>query len=192
MNRYKKGMTVQVAASGHPKSNTRVAPLILYVSVDLNRLLSDGKGYRWPRPRKCPSCCGRRLWSHGYVARYFDSVPEAVWVKRWRCADCGAVHTARPSTYWRGFWATRKMILRCLRHRLAGGSSVSGIGRQRQQYWMRGLRIQRARVSASVRFEQLLTGSILAATHSLTHYEMRPFQEGLHRIFAFTPPSGWP
>jgi hypothetical protein len=190
MNRYKKGMTVQVAASGHPKSNTRVAPLILYVSVDLNRLLSDGKGYRWPRPRRCPSCSGRRLWSHGYAARYFDLVQEAVWVKRWRCPDCGAVHTARPSTHWRGFWATRKTILRCLRQRLAGKPSLAGIGRQRQQYWMHGLRIQRARASVAAGLEELLAVPILAATHSLTHYEIRLFKEGLHRIFAFTPPSG--
>jgi hypothetical protein len=183
-------MTVRVAASGHPKSNTRVAPLILYVSVDLNRLLSDGKGYRWPRPRRCPACGAERIWSHGYVGRYFDALPYAVQVKRWRCVDCRAVHTMRPSTHWRGFWATRKTILRCLAQRLAGGPSVPSIGRQRQQYWMHGLGIQRARVSVAAGFEELLTGSILAATHSLTHYEIRPFREGLHRIFAFTPPSG--
>ena len=185
-------MTAQVGASGHPKSNTRVVPLILYVSVNLSRLVSVGKQYPWPRLRTCPCCGCRRVWSHGWVARYFDSVPEAVWVKRWRCPDCGAVHTARPSTHWRGFWATRKTILRCLRQRLAGGPSVAGINRQRQQYWMRGLRIQRARVSVVVGLQELLTGPILAATHSLTHYEIQPFSEGLHRIFAFTPPSGWP
>lgn len=185
-------MTVQVAASGHPKSNTRVTLLILYVSVDLSRLLSGGKDHRWPRPRRCPSCAGGRIWSHGYVERYFDALPCSVPVKRWRCVDCRAVHTMRPSTHWRGFLASRKTICRSLNQRVDLRGPIRQASRQRQQYWFVGLLIQHARESVGLPLSALLKRPILLASHSLSYREIHPCDYRLHRIFAFTPPSGWP
>jgi hypothetical protein len=46
-----------------------------------------------------PSMRGPRLWGHGHVPRYLDALVEPVWVKRWRCPVCRAVHTLRPDTH---------------------------------------------------------------------------------------------
>jgi hypothetical protein len=49
-----------------------------------------------------------------YVRPYFDGSPEALWLKRWRCPDCGAVHRYRPDSHWRRFLAPITTILAIL------------------------------------------------------------------------------
>lgn len=150
-----------------------------------------GKDYPWPRPRDCPRCRARRLWGHGYVARYFDGFAEPLWMKRYRCADCTAVHTLRPCSHWRGFWAPWRLILVSLLGKLRGRRWLRCIPRQRQQYWWKGFlkRVSRQRVQdrtvALVR--RLLSQGTILSTHSLRYCEIRRLPYPPHRILAVTP-----
>jgi hypothetical protein len=60
--------------------------LILHFETDVKRLIKEGKGYGWPRPKRCPNpeCRSTRLWGHGYVLRYFNGISRAVWLKAMR------------------------------------------------------------------------------------------------------------
>jgi hypothetical protein len=126
------------------------------------------------------------VWGHGFAARYFDGLPEAVWVKRWRCPDCHAVHTMRPRSHWRGFWATAEAIVAVLTGKLAGQKWLSAFSRQRQQYWWRGYRKQSRFSGSVVPLPVLVASGIIVATHSLTHRAIRSFAQPVHRIFAVT------
>jgi hypothetical protein len=181
-----------VSAAVIPKSTTREAPLILYLSVDFTELQTLGKAYCWPRPKRCVRCNGNRIWGHGYVARFFDEVADAMWIKRWRCPDCGAVYTMRPMTHWRGFWADRETILKSLRAKESESRWLAHLGRERQQYWRQGFQIQRRFDGPDQSLEELVRTHVIAATHSLTHREMRVYDHPPHRIFAFTPPLRGP
>lgn len=60
---------------------------------------SHGKAYRWPRVPRCHRCDSSRPRAHGYVGRCFDGIEERLWMRRWRCPECSAVHTARPAAH---------------------------------------------------------------------------------------------
>jgi hypothetical protein len=125
------------------------------------------------------------------VLRYFDGFLEALWLKRYRCPACRAVHTLRPSSHWRGFWAPWRLILACLLGKLRGRRWMSRFSRQRQQYWWKGLAKQAARQRIQGRSErvlrQLLSCGIILATHSLKYCEVRRLGQAAHRILAVTP-----
>ena len=185
-------MTPVYSAVVIPKSTYRVAPLIVYLSVDCAAISTQGKAFDWPRLKRCPRCRGNRLWGHGYGARFFDGVEEALWMKRWRCPDCGAVHTIRPDSHWRGFWADRATILESLKSKESGNGWLPNICRERQQYWWRGFQIQRQFHRRFESLSALIEQRVIAATHSFSHREIRGFRESTHRIFAFTPPLRGP
>lgn len=127
------------------------------------------------------------MWGHGYVERFFDGVEAALPMKRWRCPHCGAVHTMRPQTHWRGFWAARATILASLRDKEKTHRWLSQLARERQQYWWRGFTIQRQFDGALGSLAALVGRHIIVATHSFTHREIHPYRHAPHRIFAFTP-----
>ena len=134
-----------------------------------------------------------RLWGHGYVTRYFDDTVEPLWVKRWRCVECGAVHTLRPSTHWRRFWAPLALICVCLRAKTQGKPWQTGPSRQRQQYWWRGYRIQSLiDGSPATELARLMADGIIAATHSLTDRAITPWPEAPHPRLAATGVPGPP
>jgi len=116
----------------------------------------------------------------------------ALWMKRWRCPECGAVHTMRPHTHWRGFWADCATILASLEGKESGRRWLTHLGRERQQYWWRGLRIQRQFDGGLRSLAALVEQQIIASTHSLTHREIHLYTHAPHRIFAFTPPLRGP
>ena len=58
-------------------------------------------------------------------------------MKRWRCPDCGSVHTARPEEYSPGIQYPRDIQLASLERKLKGESYLSNISRQAQQHWMK-------------------------------------------------------
>lgn len=119
--------------------------MLLNVSVKVNSLFEQGKAYSWPKPDSCPKCKGRRLWGHGNVQRYFIGFTEALWIKRYRCPECKAVHTMRPLTHWRRFQYSAFVILRCLLGKLKHDRWQKSVARQNQQYWYRGLKFQASR-----------------------------------------------
>jgi len=129
------------------------------------------------------------------VQRYFDGEPQALWMKRYRCADCGAVHTARPESHWRGFLAPWSLILVCLLRKLKRGRWLSLVSHQRQQYWWGGFCKQASRHSSGQDMAYVLREMIrlplIAATHSLKYYEITPLHHPPHRIFAVTGVGGY-
>jgi len=169
---------------------------VLYFAVDFKMLRSSGKGYPWPKVRRCPGCGGRRVRGHGYARRYFDEETEALWVKRYRCPDCGAVHTGRPAGHWRRFLADCQTIIESLTVKLQTGRWSARFSRQRQGYWWNGLITQMLRdglreVAPAAGLRGLLQRAIIAATHSLKYFEIRSIVDGSYLSFAFTPPVGW-
>jgi hypothetical protein len=159
------------------------------MSASVAQIMSQGKLYPWLRPERCPRCGGQRLWGHGYVPRYFDGFPEPTWVKRWRCPDCGAVHTCRPASHWRRFLAPISIILASLVAKLAGLRWPHGESRQRQQYWYCGYLIQSCFDGLPpTEIERLVAERIIAATHSTTDRAIVPWPEPLHRSLAATGP----
>jgi len=58
-------------------------------------------------------------------------------MKRWRCPDCGAVHTARPEQYCPGVHYPKSLQLESIIAKLSGHPFVKTISRQAQQHWLR-------------------------------------------------------
>lgn len=151
--------------------------------------MSLGKLFPWLRPDRCPRCGGRRLWGHGYVQRYFDGVAEPLWMKRWRCPDCGAVHTCRPASHWRRFLAPIAVILASLAAKLEGFRWPSSENRQRQQYWHHGYRIQsRFEGLPAAPVANLLAKFVIVATHSTIERTTLPVPAPPYRRLAATAP----
>ena len=116
-------------------------------------------------------------------------------MKRYRCPDCGAVHTVRPDTHWRGFWASRRLILICLVRKLKKDRWLQRLSRQRQQYWWKGFRKQAARYSGILDFSEalreLVRHPVIVSTHSLQYTEMTSVLDPPYRIFAVTAAGGY-
>jgi hypothetical protein len=156
--------------------------MILPYPVNLKEVFEQEKAYRWPRPDGCRKCGGSRIWGHGYVLRYFDGFAEGgMWLKRWRCPDCGSVHTVRPEGYWRGFWAKTEDILLRFKEEIRRGCWLKEVSRQRQQYWWRGLRKQWLLFREGTFFKTLtpheeglkvmLRSRIIVAAHSVRSFK---------------------
>jgi hypothetical protein len=111
--------------------------LILHFAVEVKSLWELGKRYAWPKPKQCPECEGLRLWGHGYAPRYFEGYQELLWVKRYRCADCTAVHTCRPCGYFKRYRYPVVSVLLCLLNKIIHGRWLRCISRQNQLWWFR-------------------------------------------------------
>jgi len=117
-------------------------------------------------------------------------------LKRYRCPDCGAVHTLRPHLYDRRFQVIWFTIFLSLLKKIMIGRWLLGMSRQRQQYWWKGFKKHASRKrnfsdeTALATLVSLFEAESLLATHSLTHYEREPLGESPHRRFAVTFPSG--
>ena len=117
--------------------------LLLIIRVKLQEIQLLGKRFLWKKPSSCPRCGRRRLWGHGFVMRYFHGYSEGLWMKRWRCPDCRAVHTSRPSEYPAGSQYSHVIRFESLRRKTSGGSFLTSISRQAQQYWRKAFDFQR-------------------------------------------------
>jgi hypothetical protein len=155
-----------------------------------------GRTYPWPRPRKSPCCGGVRLWRHGFVARYFDDYPNALLMLRYRCPDCGAVHTLRPADYDRRFRAPWLSIFRVLLIKILINRWSFEFSKERQRYWMNGFGLHASRrgnvagIIDHLKALGELTTHVVLGTHSTRFYEMRPLRDPPHRIFRLTIQSG--
>lgn len=110
-------------------------------------------------------------------------------MKRWRCVDCGAVHTCRPATHWRRFLAPSAVIVASLGAKLSGLRWPKDDSRQRQQYWHQGYLIQsRFDGLPPAALQALLAEFVVAATHSTVDRTTLPVPEPPHRRLAATAP----
>ena len=111
-----------------------------------------------------------------------------MWVKRWRCPECRAVHTLRPDTHWRRFWAPLALIVASLQGKLEGHAWGPDFPRQRQQYWWQGFLRQRRMEGKPRELDALLREHIIAATHSLTDRAITPWPHPAYPRLAVTGP----
>jgi hypothetical protein len=159
--------------------------LIIYFDHRVKKIFEEEKDYGWVRPERCPKCGSARLWGHGYVERYFEGFKTSVWMKRWRCPDCGGVHTMRPKDFWRRFRHRVTSIVKSLEEKISLGkwldelSPSTGLrtSREAQQYWWRGFGRQCGRAAKTGKrslevLERLVTGGVMAATHSLEFFRI--------------------
>lgn len=148
-------------------------PLILHFEVDVKRLVEEGKDYPWPRQKICPNpkCHSRRLWGHGYVLRYFEGFTHGLWIKRYRCPDCKAVHTCRIQQFYKGFHYSIFSIVFSLVNRIIDGRWLKCLSRQVQQYWYKGFCFQSSRHSNCMDpdievLRELFDQALIPVTHS--------------------------
>lgn len=153
--------------------------MILIYRIDLEELQASGKDFPWKKPNSCPSCGGVRFWGHGFVLRYFHKYTAGMWLKRYRCPDCRAVHTVRPEEYSPGFQYPWKEIQSSLEQKLRGLKYRKDLSRQCQQYWMKAFQFQRTRFS-----NWPVTSSIPNSQKQVT------FRLNYHeKLYATEPPS---
>lgn len=113
--------------------------MVIYFSVSLKDLFTQGRDYPWPMPRRCPRCGSCRLWGHGYVSAYFDDYDQAFQLKRYRCPECGCVIRLRPHGYFPRFQAPAATIRQSIVAKATKGKWLAGISRSRQGHWLRAL-----------------------------------------------------
>jgi hypothetical protein len=116
----------------------RAVSLILFVDVSVKRVFDLGREFPWSRPRRC-SRCGGRLWGHGFCPAYFDGLNQPLWLRRYRCRDCGRVFRLRPKGYWSRFQAPISVIHSSIARRLQTGRWPPGFSRSRGGHWLRAL-----------------------------------------------------
>lgn len=108
------------------------------------------------------------MWGHGYVLRFFHGYHEGIWMKRWRCPECGAVHTARPSEYAAGFQYRIETIYESITRKLTKDSYLTYIPYQIQQYWFKALRFQSAILNSWIDIHSFFKNSIKNNEYKVT------------------------
>jgi len=101
--------------------------------------------------------------------RYFEGFGTCLWVKRFHCPDCLAVHTCRPLGFLRGFRQSVAVIRSSLLKKIMENGWVRGLARQNQQYWYRCLRAWACRLGnvklpSSEHLESFLSARIFSVT----------------------------
>lgn len=114
---------------------------ILLCRIDLKRIQEQGRQFQWKNPGSCPNCKGPRIWGHGFVLRYFAVFAVGLWMKRWRCPDCGAVHTVRPETNSPGCQYSKEVQIKSIYSKLCGKPFLKTINRQLQQHWFKNFKL---------------------------------------------------
>lgn len=149
--------------------------LILFVDLCVKTLVGLGRKYQWQRPECCPKCGGVRVWGHGYVTAYFDEAgSQSVFLKRYRCPECGVVIRMRPSGYWRRIQAAVAVVRQCVLYRLEKGRWPPGSNCARGRHWLRALKRQvRTRLGMSYAdelaqgFTELLRRDVCAVSRAV-------------------------
>lgn len=114
--------------------------MILPVVAILKEICEKGREYLWPKPKACPKCGAGRLWGHGFVAAYFDGAVEGIYLRRYRCPDCGCVVRLKPAGYFKRFQASIEAIRSCVCGRCDKARSRVVVSRTREGHWFRALK----------------------------------------------------
>jgi len=147
--------------------------MINYVSAKLNEILEKGRDYSWEKPSHCPRCNMFRLWGHGFVTKFYDNFAQALFLRRYRCPDCGCVILMKPYGYFRRFQAPIETIRHCISERIKTGRWPPGLAGPRQRHWLRALK-RKALAYRGVNagplldvFDALLKKRIIAVSRSI-------------------------
>lgn len=170
--------------------------MIININTRLKKIKDLGKKYPWQKPERCPRCGNCTLWGHGFVKRYFDGYSACLFLKRWRCPLCGAVHTMRPINYYPRFQLPIFIIFLSIFSKIVFSRWLKrDITRQRQQYWFKGF------IKQAHRFKnpnnlfcllwQMILNGVIISTHSLEYFETKPALFTPHPTFALTYFTGF-
>jgi hypothetical protein len=77
------------------------------------------------------------MWGHGFVSRYFSSISNFIFLKRYRCPDCSTVVTTRPDGYWPFIRSSIFKVYKMLETRISTGSWPVNFPRQRGGHWLK-------------------------------------------------------
>jgi hypothetical protein len=113
--------------------------MVMFVSVKLKELFEKERDYPWQRPESCPRCSDYKVWGHGYAQAIFDGYNEPLWLKLYRCPDCGCVIRLRPKGYFKRFQAPVETIRSSISCKSATHRWLPGMSRSRQGHWFRAL-----------------------------------------------------
>jgi len=140
----------QVGKKAHPK---QCGNMITFVAVVLKDVFEQGRDYEWERPEKCPRCNHYKVWSHGFIQRFFDDFFTCLSLKAYRCPNCGCVITLRPDSHFSRFQASKEKIRDCLYGRLNTGKWAQDLSLSRQRHWLNNLR-RRIRALLTEKWDQ--------------------------------------
>ena len=119
----------------------KTVTMVIFVSVLLKDIFEQGKDFSWEPPSCCPRCEHHKVWSHGFVQRYFDGFDSFLWIKCYRCPLCGCILTLRPDTHFSRFQASKDTIRSSLEERIQTGRwPPSELSHSRQRHWMQNLK----------------------------------------------------
>jgi hypothetical protein len=114
--------------------------MIYYVVAVLKEIFEQGRNYPWKRPASCLRCNHYKVWGHGFVMRYFEDFPSGLYLKCYRCPNCGCVITLRPDTHFSRIRSSKETIRSHLAHRLSEGCwPHSSLPRSCLRYWLNNL-----------------------------------------------------
>ena len=131
--------------------------LVILVKLAVKQLFEAGRDFPWPKPQGCPRCRGR-TWGHGFVPAYFDGYTQPLWLKRYRCPDCGCVIRLRPREYFQRFQTPIHTIRDCLAYWVQYHRWQAGLSPPRQRHWLRALRQHLVQYEGLHRIQDLLAG----------------------------------
>lgn len=118
--------------------------MIIYCDASIEAISQQGKEFNWRRPA-CKRCKSK-VWGHGFVIRFFNSIKNGVLIRRWRCPCCGTIYICRPREYWSRFQESISNIMRALIFRVTHRKWPPWTSRQRGGHWMNKL-IKNARAN---------------------------------------------
>lgn len=113
--------------------------MIIFVQVNLKKILNMKRHFPWPRPEICPCCKAHKVWGHGFLLAYFDEIHSGILIRRWRCPNCSTVIRMRPSGYFPRFQASISTIRLSIKTKAIKKKWLPVPDRTRQQHWFRGL-----------------------------------------------------
>ena len=113
--------------------------MILFFPVALKALFCKGRNYPWPRPDGCPNCKRFTVWGHGFTTAIFDGYDQPLFLKLFRCPDCGCVIRLRPRGFFKRFQAPIETIRSSIASKSTKDRWLPGISRSRQCHWYRSL-----------------------------------------------------
>ena len=116
--------------------------MISFVDVSLKAIFFQGRDFLWQRPAKCLRCANWIVWSHGYVQRNFEGFSVPLWLRRYRCPECGCIIQMSPSSHFSRFQSSRNAIRSALVQRISDEKWPPGQVSGRMRHWLRNLRRQ--------------------------------------------------
>jgi len=126
--------------TGQKRPTKKYNKMIIFVPVVLKDIFEQGREYDWKRPADCPKCNHYKVWSHGFVQRFFDDFVTFLLLKCYRCPNCGCIITLRPDSHFTRIQASKETIRYSLHLRLTTDKWPPGLSLSRQRHWLNNLR----------------------------------------------------